>query len=200
MITLICKTCGKSYERSPSKVRYYGSSYCSLKCGGNEKGENKASEEVRKQRLKDYWKRYYEANKELLREKSKEKYRMNRQDPAKLAELKAKNKIRFKELKIEVMNAYGGLVCSCDHDGVPCGEHPLEFLALDHINGERLIPKDPTGQSLYRTLKKESYPSGFRVLCHNCNCSLGFFGYCPHSKTEKQERWHEKSTNVVIIA
>lgn len=21
-----------------------------------------------------------------------------------------------------------------------------------------------------------------RVLCHNCNCAHGFYGYCPHEK------------------
>jgi hypothetical protein len=29
---------------------------------------------------------------------------------------------------------------------------------------------------------KNSYPEGFRLLCHNCNFSLGAYGYCPHNK------------------
>lgn len=31
-------------------------------------------------------------------------------------------------------------------------------------------------------LKKNNYPPGFRVLCMNCNFSLGMRGYCPHQK------------------
>jgi hypothetical protein len=29
-------------------------------------------------------------------------------------------------------------------------------------------------------LRQNSYPTGYRVLCHNCNFALGHYGYCPH--------------------
>ncbi len=28
----------------------------------------------------------------------------------------------------------------------------------------------------------EGYPTGFRVLCHNCNCALAYYGSCPHER------------------
>lgn len=34
--------------------------------------------------------------------------------------------------------------------------------------------------SIYRWLRINKYPKGFRTLCHNCNMSYGFYGYCPH--------------------
>jgi hypothetical protein len=29
---------------------------------------------------------------------------------------------------------------------------------------------------------KENFPPEYRVLCHNCNQSHGWYGYCPHEK------------------
>jgi hypothetical protein len=82
---------------------------------------------------------------------------------------------------MDALEAYGGPVCRC------CGEHRLEFLSIDHINGVRL-PNDPGvgGHPLYRWLKKNKYPKGFRVLCMNCNFALGHAGYCPHEKERIQ--------------
>jgi hypothetical protein len=36
------------------------------------------------------------------------------------------------------------------------------------------------GRAFYRWLKNNGYPSGYRVLCMNCNSALGLRGYCPH--------------------
>jgi hypothetical protein len=92
-------------------------------------------------------------------------------------------KLKLKEWqwRLDTLNAYGGK-CDC------CGEERPEFLALDHINGgggkERR--NGITGITLMRKLKKEGYPKGiFRVLCHNCNLSLGFYGYCPHQHKDE---------------
>jgi hypothetical protein len=63
----------------------------------------------------------------------------------------------------------------------------MEFLAIDHIDGggekhRRTISdgKRLCGLSFYLWLKRNNWPSGFRVLCHNCNFSFGAYGYCPH--------------------
>lgn len=29
-------------------------------------------------------------------------------------------------------------------------------------------------------LRRNNYPNGFQVLCHNCNMAKGFYGKCPH--------------------
>ena len=79
----------------------------------------------------------------------------------------------------QAFSAYGGPACAC------CGESQSEFLTLDHIAGDgaaqdRQLGSRKSGDHLYRWLRKEGYPPGFRVLCFNCNCALGIYGHCPH--------------------
>lgn len=83
-------------------------------------------------------------------------------------------------LRLEVLRHYGGEIpkCKC------CGEIIIEFLGIDHINGcggeER--KKYGSGSRFYFYLKKNNYPSGYQVLCYNCNLTKGFYGVCPHNK------------------
>lgn len=85
----------------------------------------------------------------------------------------------WRRLRLAALEAYGR-VCAC------CGESRIEFLAVDHIGGagneHRRNVKARSGQNLYNWLKSNGYPPGFRVLCHNCNMALGFYGYCPHAE------------------
>ena len=79
-----------------------------------------------------------------------------------------------------VLEAYGGK-CEC------CGERRKEFLALDHRNGggskERRELASNTSGGVYRLARDLGYPKDkYRLLCHNCNCSLGWYGYCPHKR------------------
>lgn len=82
-----------------------------------------------------------------------------------------------KRLRIEVLKHYsnGLMICDC------CPENRYEFLTIDHIKGggtkHRKIVKN-----MYRWLKKNNYPDGYRVLCMNCNYSYGHYGYCPHQQ------------------
>mgnify|MGYP001609560470 CR=1 FL=1 len=84
---------------------------------------------------------------------------------------------RRRELKIKVIAAYGGK-CKC------CGEINKEFLTIDHINGggRKHIKEVGGGGAFYYWIVKNDYPKDLRLLCFNCNCSLGFYGYCPHKK------------------
>jgi len=99
-------------------------------------------------------------------------------------------KQRVQRLKVETFAAYGGAVCAC------CGDTHTEFLTIDHIDGggaehRRQLAKERgwkdtvpgtamSGKQFYLWLRRNGYPSGFRVLCMNCNFSFGHFGYCPH--------------------
>jgi len=90
---------------------------------------------------------------------------------------------RWREkLRKEVFTHYAGdpPICKC------CGEDKKEFLVIDHIKGKgaqhRKKYKITSGAGLHSWLRKNSYPKGFRVLCDNCNMSLGRYGYCPHQK------------------
>lgn len=76
----------------------------------------------------------------------------------------------------------GKMECAC------CSEARIEFLALDHVNGgghqERKQSGRKGSQGTITWIINNNFPKGFRVLCHNCNQSLGAYGYCPHDKPE----------------
>jgi len=79
--------------------------------------------------------------------------------------------------KLKVLSAYGGL-CAC------CGEDRIEFLAIDHIfgGGGKERATGLKGAAFYCYLIKNNFPDGYRVLRHNCNFSIGVYGYCPHDE------------------
>jgi hypothetical protein len=68
--------------------------------------------------------------------------------------------------------------CEC------CGESYIEFLTIDHIDGggerHRKSIGRRAGYEFYIWLIKNGFPNGYRVLCLNCNTSIGLYGYCPH--------------------
>lgn len=80
--------------------------------------------------------------------------------------------------KQEMIEAYGGR-CAC------CGEDEYEFLTLDHVNGDGAEHRKVIGEgvgAIHRYLKRNSWPQdAFRLLCWNCNCSRGIYGFCPHT-------------------
>jgi hypothetical protein len=82
-----------------------------------------------------------------------------------------------RQLKLEIIAAYGG-ECEC------CRESRAEFLSIDHINGggrrhRKQLAEEGIG--FYDWLKKQGFPQDeYRLLCYNCNLSLGKLGYCPH--------------------
>lgn len=88
------------------------------------------------------------------------------------------------KLRQEVLSAYGGPEgpqCDC------CGVTDNEFLCIDHINGDGAAHRKEVGEGsgMYRWLRKNKYPPGFRVLCHNCNISRGIYGHCPHERARE---------------
>lgn len=92
-----------------------------------------------------------------------------------------------KSMRIAALIRYGGEtpVCAC------CGESVIEFLGIDHINGQGTVHRKQMrkeGLSPYLWLRKHGYPSGFRVLCHNCNMAKGFYGACPHELMRHEQQ------------
>lgn len=88
------------------------------------------------------------------------------------------------KLRRRVLDHYGG---SCDC----CGEGRQPFLAIDHIDGGGIQHRKSLGNagfgiSFYRWLVNQGFPTGFRVLCHNCNQALGHYGRCPHQDEAEQ--------------
>lgn len=87
-------------------------------------------------------------------------------------ETRTKIAARRQVIQEEVLEHYGK-VCVC------CGETHIEFLTIDHIEGYSGVgPRH--GSVLYRWLKTNNFPSGFRTLCMSCNFALGHVGYCSH--------------------
>lgn len=80
-----------------------------------------------------------------------------------------------RRVRLEAIDHYGNK-CAC------CGENEEAFLALDHINGggNKHRRENKIGLLSY-WVRKEGYPDGFQVLCHNCNQAKTQRGVCPHA-------------------
>lgn len=117
-------------------------------------------------------------NRERHRESSREYGRKN------AAAISAKLKEKRRALKQVILDAYGNS-CAC------CGETLFEFLTLDHIENDgaahrRELKANGRSERIYNDLIARGFPTGFRILCFNCNSALGFYGYCPHPKPTPQ--------------
>ena len=92
-------------------------------------------------------------------------------------------------LKLEIFNHYcqGKIKCQCPSG--KCGENRFEFLSIDHIGGGGTKHRKEIkgGEQFYRWIRRNGFPEGLRILCHNCNMSLGFYGYCPHQNAPGRE-------------
>ena len=88
------------------------------------------------------------------------------------------NRKYFRELRRQALVAYGGEDPSC----ACCGQFGIEFLAIDHINGGGTKHRDTVGLGarFFIWLKSQEYPTGYQVLCHNCNSAKGVRSECPH--------------------
>jgi hypothetical protein len=95
---------------------------------------------------------------------------------------------RLRRARYRVLSHYSGGMPSC----ACCGEMTYHFLSLDHVDGggnKERIKLQLGGSHFYTRLEREGFPPGYRVLCHNCNMSYGFYGYCPHTDPTKGSGW-----------
>jgi hypothetical protein len=89
------------------------------------------------------------------------------------------SKLHGIEIRRAVIKHYsnGKNCCDC------CGETMYEFLSIDHINGGgNRHKRERSIKRLSDWLYHHDFPDGFRVLCHNCNQAIGYYGYCPHER------------------
>lgn len=70
-------------------------------------------------------------------------------------------------LKLEVFTHY----CDGQPPKCSCGHNDLRALSIDHVNGKGTAHRKTIkggGLGFYRWLKVNAYPTGFQVLCMNC--------------------------------
>lgn len=119
----------------------------------------------------------YDANPEKYRKLARERYKLNQ------VRYSANNRARAWQRKVDTLTYYSGGTPTCNC----CGEKEIKFLTIDHINGlsveEKKHSRNRGGHTFYSKLKKQGYPSGYQVLCYNCNCAKGFYGQCPHRES-----------------
>ena len=152
-----CKECG---ETNVDKLVRRGKAY-RYKC---------------KKCMNNYMKKRYAANRPHMRATANKLYANNRE---KIIKQKVTNNLKYRRLaRLDCIEYYsnGTNQCEC------CSENHLEFLCIDHINGGGNKHRQKIGEYLPLHLKKQGFPPGYRILCHNCNMSMGFYGYCPHEK------------------
>lgn len=128
----------------------------------------------RKKYQREYQREWKAKNRERVLAMERERY--HAQTPEQKRAKVAKNKEYRKKIRIDTLQHYGGK-CAC------CNEKNIEFLCFDHINNNGAEHrKNMVDKSIAPWLKRNNYPDGFQVLCHNCNISKGVYGYCPHEK------------------
>jgi hypothetical protein len=81
-------------------------------------------------------------------------------------------KNHYSVLRLDIINHYGGKCAFC-------GDTNTNHLCIDHINNDgaehRRKMGIEAGTGTYRWLKKNNYPDGFQVLCHNHNAEKRYY-------------------------
>jgi len=97
------------------------------------------------------------------------RWRESNPEKLKLIRSRSKKRVTWRE-KVLVLTNYSSKETPCC---AFCGESDIIVLQIDHINGggtrHRKEIHEATGNSFYYWLIKNNYPSGYQVLCANCN-------------------------------
>lgn len=117
------------------------------------------------------------ANPEKAKEKGQRTWEKLKEDPDRYARYLNAASNRQRRLKVKVLEHYAGGPPRCEC----CGTDAIEFLTLDHIDGGGYKHRKEVGANVYQWVVRTGYPKDiFRILCLNCNFSVGHYGYCPH--------------------
>jgi hypothetical protein len=130
--------------------------------------------ERNRERWLNYIRDWQRKNRNKIRTYSRKHYWRHREKE--IIRVMEGNKRRYRRQRLEVLIHYGAK-CAC------CGEERIYFLGIDHINGGGTAHRKELWkkhQNIYTFLIKSKFPTEYRILCHNCNLSLGFYGFCPH--------------------
>jgi hypothetical protein len=96
------------------------------------------------------------------------------------------------DLKLEVLSHYSNNTICCAF----CGYSDIRALSIDHVegNGCEHRRKDKSAYAIYNWLKQNNFPSGFQVLCMNCQ-----FIKRHNHKEWKRKRIENSSLNQFLI-
>lgn len=181
--TKLCIGCGKTISDYPSVIgrRHYCSKSCSDKYRRSPQGAEVPCPICSKvtYKMPSVIKNGYRAcSRECGAKWAAIRHRRWEHIESQFADPLPKQKNGSQQLRLQALAAYGNK-CTC------CGESHYEFLAIDHINGgghKHRKELKRRGTSYYTWLRREGFPPGYQVLCHNCNLAKGFYGKCPHEK------------------
>jgi hypothetical protein len=128
---------------------------------------------------------YYNSHKETILANQRRWWSKNKNTKKYKEQLKRRTRKYNEKLRLEVLTHYGGNPprCACKGCYYHINDCPIEFLSIDHIHGGGNKHRKELrleGNNLYSWLRVNHFPEGYRVLCYNCNLSIGFRGYCPH--------------------
>lgn len=158
----------------------------------------KAYHDAHKEDIIRHKRKYADANVEKVREAKRRYSRKNKEhiknyNITHAIQIKQRFKERTFELWEEARDFFGP--CEC------CGESRIEFLSIDHRNGggtQKRKNGEPCGRTLLARFKRVGWPielkSEYRLLCYNCNQSIGFLGYCPHQVERDEAAKSESKT------
>ena len=116
-----------------------------------------------------------EKNKVVINARQRIRLKTDKEFAERMRAYNKKGRTKFRmALKYNAIYNYsnGTMKCACRG----CGETNPGFLTIDHINNDGALHRRQinlgrgSGIHFYHWLKKNSYPSGYQVLCYNCNC------------------------------
>lgn len=87
----------------------------------------------------------------------------------------------YEKLRSQLFEHYG-TSCAC------CGCSKRFFLTIDHIDGGGNRHRQEIKQNFYAWIRKTGFPTGFQVLCHNCQHGKRVFGQCPCGSSSDDDR------------
>ena len=127
-----------------------------------------------------YWKEYYKKNKLSILIKQKEWRRRNKErinkerrdrywaDAQHHRYINQQRTELYKVIRYDVLSHYSNGTPRCNY----CGVDDIEVLCIDHVEGGGKEIRGTTnlwGAKLCWYLKRNDYPTGFQILCANCN-------------------------------
>ena len=141
----------------------------------------------------EYHRNYWKQNKEKMTAQRMERHDeileyLKKYNKKHQKEHNQDSKERYQKNKLSCLDFYSSGKIKCKR----CEENEIAFMTIDHIKPrkEHGHSRKTSSSTLYRILVRDGFPSGFQVLCYNCNMIKEF---------ERRKKDHVYSTNKATI-